>query len=76
MYRRGRDVEFNLLKDRGTKYGLESGRRVESVLASMPPLAKWEYNFYPEKGSAEEKLTKYFLKPRDWLERTDSKGNP
>ena len=67
LYRRGRYAEFNLAFDRGTQYGLQSGRRVESVLASLPPLVRWEYNFVPEPGSEEEKLTHYYLKPRDWL---------
>ena len=67
LYRRGRYAEFNLAIDRGTKYGLQSGRRIESVLASLPPLVRWEYNFQPDPESAEEKLTEYYLKPRDWL---------
>ena len=67
LYRRGRYAEFNLAIDRGTKYGLQSGRRIESVLASLPPLARWEYNYQPEPGSREAELTDYYLKPRDWL---------
>ncbi|NKB97868.1 MAG: oxygen-dependent coproporphyrinogen oxidase [Pseudomonadales bacterium] len=67
LYRRGRYAEFNLAIDRGTKYGLQSGRRVESVLASLPPLVKWVYNYQAEPGSREAELTEYFLKPRDWL---------
>ncbi len=67
LYRRGRYAEFNLAIDRGTKYGLQSGRRVESVLASLPPLVKWVYNYKAEPGSQEAELTDYFLKPQDWL---------
>ena len=67
LYRRGRYAEFNLLLDRGTKYGLESGRRVENVLASMPPLAAWIHEYPIEEGSPEHLLTEFFLKPRDWI---------
>ncbi len=67
LYRRGRYAEFNLAIDRGTKYGLQSGRRIESVLASMPPVATWKYNWQPEPGSAEAVLYDEYLKPRDWL---------
>ena len=67
LYRRGRYAEFNLAIDRGTKYGLQSGRRVESVLASLPPLAKWVYNFEAEPGTPEAELTEYYLKPQNWL---------
>jgi coproporphyrinogen III oxidase len=66
LYRRGRYAEFNLAIDRGTKYGMQSGRRIESVLASLPPTVKWVYNYSPEPESREAELTKYFLKPRDW----------
>jgi coproporphyrinogen III oxidase len=67
LYRRGRYAEFNLAIDRGTKYGLQSGRRVESVLASLPPLVKWVYNYRAAPGSPEAELTDYYLKPQDWL---------
>jgi coproporphyrinogen III oxidase len=66
LYRRGRYVEFNLVYDRGTKYGLQSGRRIENVLASLPPLARWEYEYAPAPGSPEARLTEHFLVPRDW----------
>lgn len=66
-YRRGRYAEFNLAIDRGTKYGLQSGRRIESVLASLPPTVRWWYDYQPQPGSAEAALTEYFLVPRDWL---------
>jgi coproporphyrinogen III oxidase len=67
LYRRGRYAEFNLVIDRGTRYGLQSGRRVESVLASLPPLAAWRWDWQPEPGSPEARLYSEFLRPRDWL---------
>jgi coproporphyrinogen III oxidase len=75
LYRRGRYAEFNLAIDRGTKYGLQSGRRVESVLASLPPLVAWKYNYQPEPGSPEAALLTDFLPPKNWLQAVDNSGD-